>query len=263
MIRWNRPCRLEEFLLPNILNWTVPDFLLSNVQNNGTFANRARIIRSVALHSEISIVECMVQSHYGGEDEFIKLFHDFNETTLPYPDIYGDIFRTLFKPSMPVAKLVEDEMDTLNLFPGQYVTAQYRAYYRYEDDKSKLQVQEVLSHSKHAVNCAHKLLPDHPIYFSSDSNQAEDLAVEYGKSLNYSVVFQQNQDDPLHLDADSIKNQTHPPKAYYDIFVDLWVMGNARCVTYGVGGFGRWAMLLSFDPKCVAVHSYARKFYDC
>jgi hypothetical protein len=231
--------------------------------NKGTMARGAKPLRSATLHSETSIVEGSVRSHFGGEDEFINLFLDFNETTPPYRDIYGDMFRTLFKPSPPVAKLVQDEMRKLNLFPGQYVTAQYRAYYKYEDDKSKLPFQEVLSHSKHAVDCAHKLLPNHPIYFSSDSNQAENLAVEYGKSLNYSVVFQQNQDDPLHLDTDSIKNQTHPPGAYYDVFVDLWVMGNARCVTHGIGGFGRWATLLSFDPKCIARHSYARKFYDC
>ena len=263
LIRWNIPCRLEEFLIPNILNWTMPEFLEPPFVNNSVYAGGAKFFRTNAFNSKNTIVTGLVRSHFGGEDEFINLFHDFNETTPTYRDIYGDMFRMLFKPSEPVAKLIVDEMNRLDLFPGQYATAQYRAYYRYEDDKSKLPFREVLSHSKHAVDCAHKLLPNHPIYFSSDSNQAEDLAVEYGKTLNYSVVFQQNEADPLHLDADSRSNQTTPPEAFYDIFVDLWVMGSARCVTHGIGGFGRWATLLSFDPKCVARHSYANKFYDC
>lgn len=47
----------------------------------------------------------------------------------------------------------------------------------------------------------------------------------------------------------------HPPlEAYYDTFVDLLIAGNGRCVTYGHGGFGRWANILSFDPDCGLDH---------
>jgi hypothetical protein len=217
----------------------------------------------------------MLQANDGGEGAFLKLFHRFNETSPPYPDFYGDMFRMLFRPSPPVSKLIVRHMRENSLFPGNYSAAQYRAYYQYETKKSRLPPSEVRSHAQNAVRCARRLLPNHTIYFSSDAALAERLAAEYGRSHSYPVALQRrpgppvgasSSKEPLHLDRDSRGTRaatSPPPAAFYDVFVDLWIMGNARCVTHGIGGFGRWARLLSHDPRCSSKHSYGRKLYRC
>ena len=46
-------------------------------------------------------------------------------------------------------------------------------------------------------------------------------------------------------------------------FVDLYLAGNGNCVTYGRGGFGRFASLLSFNVSCNVKH--VKNFFpqDC
>jgi hypothetical protein len=42
----------------------------------------------------------------------------------------------------------------------------------------------------------------------------------------------------------------NPAAAYYDTFVDLYLLAGSRCMTYNIGGFGHWASLLSFNSSC-------------
>ena len=117
--------------------------------------------------------------------------------------------------------------------------------------------------SINAMNCASRLSPGSLIYFSSDSRFATDTAERYTNSRNNSFARNLNLKDPLHLDFASRGNHTYPVADYYDSFVDLLVMGSGRCVTFGQGGFGRFASQLSYNSTCWNEHFHWRTMNYC
>jgi hypothetical protein len=46
----------------------------------------------------------------------------------------------------------------------------------------------------------------------------------------------------------------HEPQDFYDTFVDLYILAESRCITYGAGGFGSWASLISRNSLCSIRH---------
>jgi hypothetical protein len=58
-----------------------------------------------------------MQDHNGGAFEYDRLINgtDAQDT---YGKIYHDLFRTIFQPSPPIAKLVNEQLKGLD--PGQY-----------------------------------------------------------------------------------------------------------------------------------------------
>jgi hypothetical protein len=90
-----------------------------------------------------------------------------------------------------------------------------------------------------------------------------DTAEQYAKARDNPFARNLNGKEPLHLDFASRGNQTYPLADYYDSFVDLLVMGSARCVTYGEGGFGLFASQLSYDANCSNEHFTLRTMNYC
>ena len=82
-----------------------------------------------------------------------------------------------------------------------------------------------------------------------------DFAEQYAKQKGRPFARRLQDDEPLHLDFASRGNRTFAVEDFYDSFVDLLVLGNARCVAYGIGGFGAYANQLSYDPSCSFQHS--------
>ena len=82
----------------------------------------------------------------------------------------------------------------------------------------------------------------------------------------YQIVLPKSKHKLLHLDKASrqqqqkgtttvaAKNVAYQPMDFYDIFLDLYVMANADCVSYGQGGFGRMGSLLSRNRTCSKKH---------
>ena len=89
---------------------------------------------------------------------------------------------------------------------------------------------------------------------ASDSKYAIEMAEKYAKEKNQFLAKSDHDNNPLHLDIASRKGTGYDIEEYYDTFVDLWIMGSARCLTHGVGGFGVFAKLMSFDPQCSSHH---------
>lgn len=56
------------------------------------------------------------------------------------------------------------------------------------------------------------------------------------------IVARTNASAPVHMD---IANATQDLKSLYDVFVDLYLMSLGRCLSYNLGGFGKWAQLIS------------------
>jgi hypothetical protein len=57
--------------------------------------------------------------------------------------------------------------------------------------------------------------------------------------------------------------QKRAPSEYYDTFVDLYLLAMAKCVTYGVGGYGRWASYMSFNSTCAIRHHTFTGIHSC
>ena len=117
--------------------------------------------------------------------------------------------------------------------------------------------------AENAIRCAAFILPDKPIYVASDSDQV----VTYLKkdSIFAKRRRQQQQSrsvvtltsvahssEPLHLDTDV--DEGHSPEEFYSVFVDLWILGQARCTSYGMGGNGRFGMYMSYNASCSTNH---------
>jgi hypothetical protein len=52
--------------------------------------------------------------------------------------------------------------------------------------------------------------------------------------------------EALHLDKADSKRASD----YYNVFVDLYLLANADCISHGQGGFGRLGVLLSRNASC-------------
>ena len=106
-------------------------------------------------------------------------------------------------------------------------------------------------------------MSDVPIYFASDAIRATNIAIDYGREHKATVVARNLTDvpDPLHLDKDTEYFAKNPEKPmltrasdYYDIWMDLYMLAGAQCVSYGKGGFGKWAALISSGTDCHIRH---------
>jgi hypothetical protein len=173
-----------------------------------------------------------------------------------YESVYGEVWRVLFEPSPPLAAQIAATKAELGLSAGTHVSAHVRAQYVRNTTGNTAAV-------GNALRCAMALLlRDAPVYFASDSAHASRYALEYGRDvLNHTVVAHIPEREPLHIDrgasilshADADWDR-YPASAYYDTFVDLYLLSGGSCLTYGMGGYGHWASLLSGDVRCAVRH---------
>lgn len=252
LIHWTRPFRLEEFLVPNAINWTVPEYLpLTDVEENGKIVAKATNIEMYSAKSTIRFVRTKLQSFDGG----LTVYENTTDST--YAEIYHDLFRLLFDPAPPIARTLKQEMNDAGLVQGEYAVAHYRAFY----GRSSRRPTSIAKFAINAVNCASQLRPGGPVYFASDSLYAIGTVRNYSKEHGYKIVTIENQ-EPLHLDKDDLETERQPSD-YYSIFVDLYLMGMGHCFSYGQGGFGRYALLLSYNATCSRRHTWNTKLLPC
>lgn len=255
-IKWTRPCQLEEFLLPPFkgYNWTMPEWLVQAIDNDETMKSRVRVSNTNIIddvNKDIPVIRARLQTFDGGSIYFNE---QFNDTNVSYETIYHDLFRILFQPAPPIQEILTRELQSVGLTPGEYATAHYRAFYGTRmpnEDK-------IRSTAINAVECASQLRPGGPIYFASDSQFAIQSIQQYAQQYKRPVVVIEN-DEPLHLDKANSTNAAD----YYSVFVDLYLLGMGRCGSVGMGGFGRYGLLLSYNASCWNRHSYNKQRLDC
>jgi hypothetical protein len=161
-----------------------------------------------------------------------------------FDDVYHDVWRIFFRPSLPVAAWIEQEMT--NLDPGKYAAAHVRALYGRIVERTDHQATVL---ARNAINCASQLRPGGPFFFASDHTFSTRAALDYGAQRNVSVYTRKHESQPLHVDKAPNLTQRQP-KEFYDTFVDLYLMGMSKCLTYNRGGFGHWALLIGYDASC-------------
>jgi hypothetical protein len=200
--------------------------------------------------SSEGIVTFRHQNHDHGANYYNEQRSD-NEPA--FHSVFHEMWDTLFTPSPPVAALIRQNMNDLNLVPGGYVASHIRSMYI----KDKTSDADMI---RNGINCATHLKPGWPIYFASDSSNATRFALRYGRSKNGTIVARIADTEPLHLDrgitllrkSDEWKNLS--ASAFYDVFVDLYLLAGSQCVAHGVGGYGKWGSLLSYNSSCVKSH---------
>jgi hypothetical protein len=297
LIRWDVPSRLEEFLIPNQLNWTVPSYILPHLQDlSKTYQISKRgvpLIKTTSANEMVhrggsaraAVWEARVQDLHGGSAVYHQLVTDpinaeyytdeyiwnANHTGWDmYQAMYHDLFRALFVPSEPIAALVQRKMESAQLVPGMYAMAHYRAFYAIEDRKGKRANLTLRNYAIHAVQCASAINPGVPVYFASDSKFSVNAVREYAngadaRKKNLTIVtFSTTETDqePLHIGM--VKDwEGIPPSEFYPTFVDLLLMANGRCLSYGQGGYGQYAALLSYDASCTIRHSTKSRKLPC
>jgi hypothetical protein len=278
-IHWTHPAPLEAFLVPppGGMNWTLPgavNFTNWTTVNWRTPRHNRQIINQNLPHIVLEpwneheastdhvVVEARLFSYFGS-------FHDrpalnvYNEDQdlaageSTFEQVYAEVWRVLFEPSLPVKARIEKAQESLGLSPGGYVSTHIRAQYV---GKRKLNMAEV----RNALHCALALHPDPPtaVYLASDSKEAIRFGVDYGRRvLNRTVIADADAMPPLHLDRggqflrDGPDRNMHPPSAYYGTFVDLYLLSGGTCVALGRGGYGHWASLIGGNPSCSVRHT--------
>jgi hypothetical protein len=280
-IRWDRPKRLEEFLLPNEVNWSVPDWMVEQIEIDEIKSHMrphgSNLIK-IYKREKITVLESLLQDFYGGSALYYRIQAELDNSTgldpkevakgnlagwSSYEMMFHDLFRSLFKPSPPVAKLVREKMESANLTAGNYVSCHHRAFYAIENKKHKRNPRHLEKKALNAVNCASNIMPGAPVYFASDSQQSIEAVRRSAKKRNRPVVtIHEETEEALHLDkADNWELQD--PSEYYPTFVDLLLMANGHCTAYGEGGFGRFASLLSFNASCGIKHNVKNQTDHC
>ena len=248
LIRWSRPCKLEEFLLPpkGGIDWHVPDWLDPLLDEYS--ADTAKGVDTKPLtESTIQSVSVRYQSYDAGEGWYNSNMTDQGRET-PFKDIYHIVWKLFFTPTPPIAIAVQDFMESYGLIPGQYASAHVRALYAVDSKPSAM----IRRWTINGLNCASTMRPGKPIFMASDCEQATVFAKEYAKDRNASILTHPNSPNPpLHLDKSFNPDTYHPPSDYYDTFIELYIMAFGQCVFISKGGYGHWANLIGGNTTCV------------
>jgi hypothetical protein len=291
LIRWTRPAPLEEFLVPNEVNWTVPTWLRHGLPQRGKKRSRIRHLGLVRFPSGLKllqyirpnattavVLEGKVQDVSGGEGLYNRLvleegnvtardadespWFDFSSDSVArYQPIYHDLFHVMFRPSPPVDDIVRDVLSSMKLVPGRYTSAHLRAGTAGEKlhKRSVHNETEVRVRAINAVNCASHLQPPpgQPIYFASDSAIAMDAVRRYSTEhtlpiVTYEQPLTADGTPPINLHIEKTADwEQRQPSDFYSTFVDFLVLGSGKCIAYGGGGFGRFAGLLTYNSSCL------------
>lgn len=289
---WERPCRLEEFLVPPIdgVDWRVPSDLREGTVWNetvrlGTLSDIVvqidpdyplpRHRKAKALPNPLpSVVTVLYQSNEHGSD----VYNQYNPHGPTFDAVSRDCWRIFFEPSLGVQRRLEIVRAQYGLKPNRYVAVHIRSLYQQVAGPKKTALI-----AKNAINCGSQLRESgqEPIYVTTDSMNSTMAAWTYAKEdhpsqiivvarsvqpsgsvVAGSVTAETTLPAFLHLDRGTAflsRNSTvwtieSHPEAYYDTFVDLYLLAQARCRTYHLGNYAKWANLLSDNPSCSFSH---------
>ena len=298
-IHWTVPAPLEEFLVPNLIDWSVPDdtelkrrlnsaprlfpTLPSRMAdlNPTNFWDRVLdegIQRGLAGENKVFFFAQHLKTH--GDIEFTKRLESVGEMDPIYQTpTYTALWHAFFQPSPPLQEYIDETKKSLGLQKGRYVAVHCRsrfpAHFRderingmlpfAEPDKTGLVFKghgkdKAVALATHALQCAQTLLTDktEAIYFFSDSsNLTAYMTHNNNNSNSHNAVgrLDVDNDESLHLGR---QMHGHVPRDYFSTFADLYMAIEARCVVYGLGGFGKFGAEISNTP-CQLQHHHKTK----
>ena len=172
------------------LNWTIPTWLAPKFRH----VRRVHIMQDNHFkrlnNNNSTLVEMRYQSFDHGK-------YYYNENTPKgdpsFDEVYLLCWSKVFKPSPPVATLIDKHSEELGLTPKNYVAVHVRS--KYQNDKSRRS-----AIVKNAINCGSQLQPGLPIFISADSKEVTQAGLNYGKEKGGIIVARTDEESPLHLD---------------------------------------------------------------
>ena len=285
LIYWERPAPLETFLEPGPLNWTVPWYMLEGGLEFGLLPALTRV-QDVQDNRKLTsfpkqVLDSRFQAYHEGQ-----LYYDSHKVNLEDPSmesIFASVWKLFFdRPTASIRNELEQFWDNFPRF--SYDATHARILYTATNDTGN--ISRAVANALACTQLLGKTSPDRVIFFASDSIDASILALEYGRQYSNSstVVVSPlsangtSENPPLHLDrgrdfltptkgnfldGQKINKGIHPfhspsarnhsAPAYNSIFVDLYLLAGAKCLSFDRGGFGKLAALLS-GTKCYRKH---------
>jgi hypothetical protein len=255
LIKWEKPARLEEYLIPPVggLNWTIPDWLDPQL----AFGDTAKLVWHDSVQKLLNSSEVLIDTRHQRHDLAVNYYNNHrigDERT--FDEMYHVFWSMVFEPSPGVADLIEKQTLALGLGSGSYSSVHIRSQYKKDNTDN-----EWLAHN--AANCGSEMHPGNPIYVASDSKKMTQAVLKYGTEQGGIVVAQDTKEEMiLHLDGGTKylagpgeRNWNEfPPSAFYDVFADLYMLARASCVAYNSGNFGIWASHISGNHSCSLNH---------
>jgi len=190
-------------------------------------------------------------------------------------DLFEDVFRIMFEPSPSLQEELYHKMKHLDILDKEYNVAQIRAKdprlisdeialewanksdpanihnpytaKRHMDLMETVEVGEKLKSLyvkvySNAIECANNLTPGLPIYIASDTDFGEQMQTISNYSLR--VAAAENSTGPLHIDNGRLVGRN--PKDFYLLFLDLYIMERAKCLSYG-SSFGMFPLHMRWN----------------
>jgi len=99
LIRWERPTKLEEFLIPNEINWAMPDWMYGHLRSYDLndqvifMPTTKKIYSGLKRYTKNTILEGLLQDFYGGCSFYYRLDSDMDknkEYNKTYAKIWDD-----------------------------------------------------------------------------------------------------------------------------------------------------------------------------
>ena len=251
-VHWERPAPLENFLLPpgGGFNWSLPLWLKPklNFSSSGYVQHHSNVAQRIVPYLKNTLHQMMVDVRFQDAGGGANIYDAMLQPGEPsFVEIYRSVWSIAFRPSAPVQALIRHHMTDLDLQSGEYSGVHIR--YRYP----KARDMNLKSLTENAVRCANQLYPNAPVYITSDTPDAINIAKQIGNTSLANRVRSRKGSltrMPQHLDY----SRSREPSEFYDVFVDLYLLAESRCVAYNVGGFGRWGRDLSYNQSCSVRH---------
>jgi hypothetical protein len=274
------------------LNWTVPrhthwdaDFYSSSCL---TREKVSRVHRD-SWEEEIEKLQSSTKMVciYTQSDLYNEVKEDFTTQAQPY-GTYADVFRALFEPSTALAAQIDNvKVNILGLQRGDiYLAAQIRSGYPFHDQEAEGLIRPSLQSHPNEVrgwadNAVRSVISayqqnlmsasnangtgnaDHilPVYVTSDNSAVVSYlkfqspfanvsvsVTEMGKFSSIKIIGLESMDRP-HIEFTGLQNATD----LFPVFIDLFMLGGSSCVSYGMGGYGRFGARLAGE-QCLVRH---------
>jgi len=255
-IKWQK-YQLEDFLLPPVggLDWRLPEDIDIGEKYDATTLELSPIFenpkhplnkkKNLVVRANRDLYRMLVKKEY------------FVTEDRPH-GTFGDVWRVLFDPVPPLKAQIKKTMKSLKLTPKKYVSAHYRS--RDRTFRSKHTAAEELEAlwSNHqsdtydiekVIECAHTApsYEGYPIYFTASNTNDVRYALDHSPfsktnpgvliGLRNTVRF--HSDKPAHDVKFKEVSVLKDPTDLYPAFIDLYLLANSACVSFGKLGFGR------------------------
>lgn len=246
LISWEKPAPLEEFLLPprGGVDWRTPSYMMETLRNKGQTATSVKQLQKFA-HGTERIVKSALFGHNTGSNYYnVHAFSSGHDAASdPFRYEYRDCWFSLFTPVRKIVRMVEYELESLDLFPKRFAVAHFEAKYTMNDVGRDVAL--VANWTRNSLNCASNVAPDQPLLFVSDYEDAKSIAKDYGSDKNAVIVARMNSKSYEYVGLDDKGWENRRPMEFYPLFVDLYLMSLASCYSYNVGVFAKWANHIS------------------